>query len=108
MVIKNYAVNGAIQMVSEVPVGQDVIVLTGKLNGTIVKTLELNCKTEGSIINIIRKNQDNQVYSTIKIDLLPYQYVLLWEGFIVIPYNHKLIINADSELLECVANVVEM
>lgn len=108
MVIKNYVAKGSIQLVNEEPTGIDVAVLTGKLNGTVIKTLEINAGDEGSIVNIIRKDQDNATYSTIKVDIPPYNYVLLWEGFIVIPYNHKLILNADSEKLECIANVIEL
>lgn len=106
MIIKNYAVKGS--TFGTPPTGENVTVLTGATNGTIVKSLELNTGSSASVVNVIRRNNSNVVYSSIKVDLSAYNYVVLWEGFVVIPSGHTLIINADNSQVECVANVIEL
>ena len=42
--------------------------------------------------------------------MVEYNYVTLWDSasFVVLPSGHKLIINADNDSVQVVANVVEM
>lgn len=108
MVIKNYKVKGSVTTSGTDPVFNDVEILTGSTQSTIVKALELNAGEEDSVVYIIRKDGSNTEYSRVKLDLTAYNYVILWEGFFVIPSGHKLILNADSNYVECIANVVEM
>lgn len=86
----------------------DVELLTGSDNGTVVKTLEIISGEESAVLKIIRKDVTNSVYATINVDLKANDYLILWEGFFLIPSGHKLIINADSNEITVVANVIEM
>lgn len=109
MVIRNYKVKGSVTIPSAgEPTANDVEILTGSAKSTIVKSLEINAGSEDSIVYVIRKDDTNTEYSKIKLDITAYNYVVLWEGFFVIPSGHKLILNADSNEIECIANVVEM
>lgn len=123
MLIKSYSVKGSVNIPNEsssssdssssLSSGSEVIVndveiLIGSTKSTIVKSLEINAGSEDSIVYIIRRDGSDNEYSKIKIDLKAYNYAILWEGFVVIPYGNKLILNADSNEVECIANVVEM
>lgn len=89
-------------------VGNPVQLLTGASNGTVVKTLEIISGESSSILHIIRKDAADNIYADIKVDLKANDYLILWEGFFLIPYQHKLIISADSNDVNVVANVIEM
>lgn len=110
MVIRNYAVKGLTTTIAEEVVGQDVEVCIGSTNYTIVKSLEISTSDTASIVFIKRANESGTVYATIKVDMVEYNYVTLWDSasFVVLPSGHKLIINADNDSVQVVANVVEM
>lgn len=107
MNVTNYKVKASLTN-SNPPVGVDTLILTGASNSTIIKSLELISGSEQSIVNVFRKDSSGNVYGTIKVDLTAYNYVMLWEGFIVIPAGHELYVNADSNQVEAIANVVEL
>lgn len=104
MNFKNYNVSGMISGEQ----AQQVLVLTGVQNGTIIKSLQIITGNESCIVNVIRKGIDNNTYADIKLDLKANDYLVLWQGFFVIPYGHKLYIKADSNLCKVIANVVEL
>lgn len=107
MQVTNYHVKAAVTS-SNPPTGADVLILTGAGNSTVVKSLEVISSSENAIVNVFRKDSDGNVYGNIKLDLMAYNYVMLWEGFIAIPSGHQLFINADSQYVEAIANVVEL
>lgn len=86
----------------------EVLVLTGTSGSTIVKSLELINSNESCTAYIIRKNENDNVYSTIRVDLKANDYLILWQGFFVIPYNHKIYFSCNSLGCKIVTNVVEM
>ena len=57
---------------------------------------------------MIRKNSSDVEYINTKVDMVANNYVVLWDGFVVIPAGHKLVIRAAADDLVCVANAVEM
>ena len=85
-----------------------MLILTGAENTTVVKSLEVISGAENAIASVFRKDPDGNVYGSIKLDLTAYNYVMLWEGFISIPPRHQLFINANSQYVEAIANVVEL
>ena len=89
-------------------VGVETRLLSGVSQGTIVKSLELMTGGESCHVDIVRKDASGDAYATIRIDLKAYDYLVLWEGFFVIPYNHGLYFTADSTQFRIVANVVEV
>jgi hypothetical protein len=85
--------------------------LYGASNSTIVKSLEVITGNESCTLNVIRKKQNASVweeYANIKIDLKANDYLLLWEGFFVIPSGHGIWIKCNSKKCRVIANVVEM
>ena len=113
---RNYYANGQLNSNSEVPSGAEVPLLTGAANGSVVKTLEIGTGNESCYVEIIRRapamvgdsNQLGVEYSRIKVDMKAYDYLVLWEGFFVIPSGHTLSFVADSEYCTIIANVVEL
>ena len=104
MVIKNYGVTGVV----DEGVGVNVDLLTGVTNGSIVKTLAITAGSEACVCYIKRATPGDTVYHTIKVDLEPYAYVELWNGFYVVEAGYKLKINADSTQCKVTADVVEL
>lgn len=80
--------------------------LTGATGSTIVKSLEIITGSSACSVNIIRKNANGVTYADIKVDLKQNDYLVLWEGFFVIPYNHKIYVKSTSNQCVVVANVV--
>lgn len=105
--INGYNVKAQINTAVNPPTGVDVLILTGAALGTTVKSLEIIAGAENSIITIFRKDSNNNVYGAAKVNLEAQDYLMLWEGFIVIPAGHKLYINADSAAVEAIASVAE-
>lgn len=89
-------------------ISNEVLLLTGTSGSTIVKTLELVNGNESCTAYIIRKDGNNEVYANIKVDLKANDYLILWQGFFVIPFNHKIYFSCNSLKCKIVANVVEM
>lgn len=89
-------------------VPDEVQVLTGVSGGTIVKSLQISTGNESCYVTIIRKDDNGSVYSQIKIEMKANDYLILWQGFFVIPYLHKLTFTSDSNYCTVVANVVQM
>lgn len=107
MIVTNYRVKASLTN-SNPPLGLDTPILTGVENSTVIKSLELISGTESSIAQIIRRDENGNTYGSIKVDLKANNYIMLWEGFIVIPANHTVFLNADSNQVEAVASVVEL
>lgn len=100
-------------------VANNVHLLTGASMGTVMKSLELISGNEPCIVHVIRTNGtelDNASieavasasYATIKIEMKANDYLVLWEGFFVLPSNHKLYFNATSRFCRAVVNYVEL
>lgn len=116
----NKSVAGSITTgAGNVPVGESQLLLVGTSNGTIVKSLEIITGNESCYVEVIRtdgtegsspseNNIASKSYATIKIDMKANDYLVLWEGFFVIPRNHRLYVKADSVHCRAVASVVEM
>lgn len=105
---KNFRVNTSVNTNGNSVEANEITLLTGVPSGTIVKTLEVISGDESSILNIIRKDAAGMIYANIKVDLKANDYLVLWEGFFVIPQGHKLCVSADSNKVTVVANAVEM
>ena len=100
-------------------VANNVLLLTGASMGTVMKSLELISGNEPCIVHVIRTDGtelDNASieavasasYATIEIEMKANDYLVLWEGFFVLPYNHKLYFNATSRFCRAVVNYVEL
>lgn len=120
---KNYRASGVVETGGEgSPVSQNVLLLAGTSNGTIVKSLEIITEDESSIVHISRVEPpvggfsdppteaeiEGNSYASVKVDMKAHDYLVLWEGFFVVPANHRLYIKSTSTLCTVVANVVEM
>ncbi len=93
---------------------QPAMLLAGKSGGTIVKSLEIITGDESCKVEVIRTDSTSTsfsadaVYADIKLDLKANDYLVLWEGFFVIPQNHRIWIKSTSSKVRVVANVVDM
>jgi len=108
MTFKNKTAQGVVDTTGDTPVSIESLILTGTSANTVVKSLELTTGNESSYVDIIRRDSMDEEYSTIHIEMKANDYLVLWEGFFVIPYQHKLLLKADSNLVRAVANVIEM
>lgn len=104
---------------SGIPTAKSTRLLTGTLKGTIVKSLEIMTGNESCYVEIIRTSGNEpdhtteevisqNSYATIRIDMKANDYLVLWEGFFVIPYGKKLYFKSDSTQCKAVVNYVEM
>ena len=97
-------------------VASNVHLLTGASMGTVMKSLELISGNEACIVHVIRTNGTesssdevaSRSYATIEIEMKANDYLVLWEGFFVLPSNHKLYFNATSNFCRAVVNYVEL
>lgn len=97
-------------------VASNVHLLTGASMGTVMKSLELISGNETCIVHVIRTDGTessidevaSKSYATIEIEMKANDYLVLWEGFFVLPYNHKLYFNATSNFCRAVVNYVEL
>ena len=97
-------------------VANNVHLLTGASMGTVMKSLELISGNEPCIVHVIRTNGTepsidevaSKSYATIEIEMKANDYLVLWEGFFVLPHNHRLYFNATSSLCRAVVNYVEL
>ena len=97
-------------------VANNVHLLTGASMGTVMKSLELISGNEPCIVHVIRTDGTepssdevaSKSYATIEIEMKANDYLVLWEGFFVLPYNHKLYFNATSRFCRAVVNYVEL
>jgi len=115
----NFAVGILTTSGSGIPTAKSTMLLTGTLKGTIVKSLEIMTGNESCYVEIIRTsgNEGNNPteeeisqnsYATIRVDMKANDYLVLWEGFFVIPPNHRLYFKSDSTQCKAVVNYVEM
>lgn len=85
------------------------VLLVGASGGTIVKSLEIIVEGNASCnAVIIRKDANDNAYATINLQMKANDYLLLWEGFFVIPAGHKLCFGANSNYCKAVANYVDI
>lgn len=95
-------------------VANNVHLLTGASMGTVMKSLEFISGNESCIVHVIRTDGTessidevaNASYATIEVEMKANDYLVLWEGFFVLPSNHKLYFNATSSLCKAVVNYV--
>lgn len=90
--------------------GNPMQILTGKTNSTVIKSLEIINGSVDAVVKIYRKDSSPVPvkYGEITINMESYDYLMLWEGFIVIPSGHTLWIESEVLEVEAVANVVEL
>jgi hypothetical protein len=125
---RNSSATGEITGGSGVPVAVFKPLLTGASKGTIVKSLEIMTGNESSYVEIVRTNGNegayvpsssgsyptfenalkSNEYATIRIDMKANDYLVLWEGFFVVPSGHRLYFRSDSTLCKSVANYVDV
>ena len=100
-------------------VANNVLLLTGASMGTVMKSLELVSGNEPCIVHVIRTDGTEPVnasieavanasYATIEIEMKANDYLVLWEGFFVLPSSHRLYFNATSSLCRAVVNYVAL
>ena len=100
-------------------VANNVLLLTGASMGTVMKSLELISGNEPCIVHVIRTDgtePDNasidevasKSYATIEIEMKANDYLVLWEGFFVLPYNHELYFHATADFCRAVVSYVEL
>ena len=100
-------------------VANNVHLLTGASMGTVMKSLELISGNESCIVHVVRTDgtePDNastgQIasasYATVEIEMKANDYLVLWEGFFVLPSSHRLYFNATSSLCRAVVNYVAL
>jgi hypothetical protein len=97
-------------------VANNVHLLTGASMGTVMKSLEFISGNESCIVHVIRtdgtESSIEQVastsYATIEVEMKANDYLVLWEGFFVLPSNHKLYFNATSSSCRAVVNYVAL
>ena len=100
-------------------VANNVHLLTGESMGTVMKSLELISGNESCIVHVIRTDGTEPAnasiaqvagasYATIEVEMKANDYLVLWEGFFVLPSNHRLYFNATSSLCRAVVNYVAL
>lgn len=105
LTLKNYSGTGSINGSTI----NEVVLLTGASNGTIVKSLQIITGNESCYLKIKRKkNNSDTPYAIIEIELKANDYLILWQGFFVISNGDILSFQVDSNFCTLVANVVEM
>lgn len=87
---------------------EGIVLLTGASGGTVVKSLQVINSNQSCTINVIRKDNSGYEYANVRVDLKANDYLILWQGFFVIPKGHLLCFNCS--VLDCtiIANVVEL
>ena len=101
-------------------VPDNVFLLEGASLGTIVKSLEIIGGTESCKVTVTRTDGSepassptqaqvaSAAYAVIPVDLKANDYLVLWEGFFVVPSGHRLYFSADSTQCRAVVNYVCM
>jgi hypothetical protein len=60
-------------------------------------------------VHIIRADGNDNEYADIRVDLKANDYLIVWEGFFVLPYNHSLKFKCSSSTgCKLVANIVSL
>ena len=83
-------------------------ILIGSSQGTIVKSLQVINGDQSCTLHVIRKDEGANTYADVRIDLKANDYLILWQGFFIIPYNHTLNFSCTSLNCTMIANVVEL
>ena len=97
-------------------VASNVHLLTGASMGTVMKSLERVSGNEACIVHVIRTDGTepsidevaSRSYATIEIEMKANDYLVLWEGFFVLPSSHRLYFNATSSLCRAAVNYVAL
>ena len=102
---KTYFAKGSVTVDGLTVTMNDVQILAGAANDTIVRSLTIiNNDAADSVVYIKRADTFGSVYHTIKVFLPPSQSRVLWDDFIVIPEGHKLLMASDSDDTEVVVS----
>lgn len=105
---KTYFAKGSVTVDGLTVTMNDVQILAGAANDTIVRSLTIiNNAAADSVVYIKRADTFGSVYFSIKVFLPPGQSRVLWDDFIVIPEGHKLIMASDSDDTEVVVSCFE-
>lgn len=105
MNILSYFAQASIDNSGSEPVPEDVVVLAGVANGTIIKSIKVTT-TEACIVNIKYVNESNVELFSFKLNLEDFGYVML-DSFDVVNSGHKLVFHADQASCKLKADVVE-
>ncbi len=105
---KTYFGKGSVTIEGLTVTMNDVQILAGAANDTIVRSLTIHNNDAGdSVVYIKRADTFGSVYHTIKVFLPLNSTRVLWYDFIVIPEGHKLIMASDSDDTEVVVSCFE-
>ena len=108
IVSKTYFGKGSVTVDGLTVTMNDVLIMTGATNDTIVKSLTIiNNDAADSVVYIKRADTFGSVYFSIKVFLPPDQSRVLWDDFIVIPEGHKLLMVSDRDDTEVVVSCYE-
>lgn len=103
-----YKATGSVTIVGTTVTPNDVLVMTGAVNGSLIKSLELvNTDAYDAVVHIKRRDGSDVVYQDIKVDILPFKTVMLWDDFNVLNSGHDLILTSDSNDIDIVVTCFE-
>ena len=105
MNLLSYFVQASIDDSGSELVINDVVVLTGVANGTIIKSIKVST-TDACVVNIKYVNAANEELFKYRLNLEDFGYVML-DSFDVVNSGHKLVFNADQTSCKLKADVVE-
>ena len=72
-------------------------IISANGTGLVVRTLQISNGAGNAIVQLIRVDNNNNVCFSNKIKLTPYNYVVLWQGFIYFPANMSLYCNVEID-----------
>jgi hypothetical protein len=105
---KTYFAKGSVTIEGLIVTMNDVQILAGAANDTIIRSLTIyNNDSADSVVYIKRADTFGSVYFSIKIFLPANSSRVLWDDFIVIPDGHKLLMASDSNDTEVVVSCFE-
>lgn len=108
IVSKTYFAKGSVTIDGLNVTMNDVLIMTGAVNDTIIKSLTvINNDTTDSVVYIKRRDASDVVYQTIKIFLPANQSRILWDDFHVLEEGHDLVLQSDSNDTEVIVSCYE-
>ena len=85
----------------------ETALLTGSLNSTVVKSLELISHGLPGTVTLRRCDENGTTYGEVSVDVRANESIFFWDGFVAIPYGHVLYFASDGEGMEAVVSAVE-
>ena len=105
---KTYFGKGSVTVDGLTVTMNDVQILAGAANDTIVRSLTIiNNDSADSVVYIKRRDASDVVYQTIKLFLPAGALRVLWNDFHVLEEGHDLVLQSDSDDTEAVVSCYE-